>query len=459
MKKKFGSLLLILLCWNYLAAQGISFRTEAWNEILSEAKQQNKVVFVDMYTSWCGPCKVMERDVFSQPEVGKYYNENFICYKLDAEKGEGIDLVEEYGVTGYPTYLFVNGDGQLLYNFSGVRTTKEFIAEAHKVNLSAEFGGLEKMKTESLAGTDDYKLLKVYYELCPSNEKEKVLRSYMMALPDSLLFVQETRELFDEGLATYNYPLMKRLIEGRVKMGKQSSDFDFLFTFPLQLKMSNLFNDFIQQGDSKVFDQLMQLKKTFSVLPSSFDGDINLSTGRGLYFMSEDFLNLYFLKNARNDDEQYVLLMEKYMDELKSAYPLDAIAKQRKVLEERANIGGFFADNLFKGHSLFGKHLTNFIDYYWRLVPSTNQYCDRCVDWLEYACNLNPYNPHFPIGAASLFVRCKQEDKAIQYLEKTLNNREGLGGQSYWVDEMKNSFDKDNRLLHDALRDVKNQKI
>ena len=52
--------------------------------------------------------------------------------------------------------------------------------------------------------------------------------------------------------------------------------------------------------------------------------------------MSEDFLNLYFLKNARNDDEQYVLLMEKYMDELTSVYPIDAIAKMRKVLEEKA---------------------------------------------------------------------------------------------------------------------------
>lgn len=69
-------------------AQGVEFRDISFAGALKAAKAENKTVFMDCYTSWCGPCKMMTNDIFPQEKVGKYMNENFVCVKYDMEKGK-----------------------------------------------------------------------------------------------------------------------------------------------------------------------------------------------------------------------------------------------------------------------------------------------------------------------------------------------------------------------------------
>ncbi|UKJ06778.1 thioredoxin family protein [Solitalea lacus] len=129
--KKIFSLLFLLISANTLFAQeGIIFDHGTWKEILTKAKQENKLVFVDVYTSWCGPCKKMVAEVFPKKEVGDVFNASFINYKIDAEKGEGMQIAKEFGVKSYPTYLFVNGDGGLVYRSGGYNEAKKFLQEA-----------------------------------------------------------------------------------------------------------------------------------------------------------------------------------------------------------------------------------------------------------------------------------------------------------------------------------------
>jgi thiol-disulfide isomerase/thioredoxin len=113
-----------------IAQEGICFEQAAWTAVLSKAKAENKLVFIDVYTSWCGPCKIMVRDVFPQKVVGDKFNANFINFKIDAEKGEGIDVAKKYAVKAYPTYLFVNGDGTLVYRSVGSMPVEKFLSEA-----------------------------------------------------------------------------------------------------------------------------------------------------------------------------------------------------------------------------------------------------------------------------------------------------------------------------------------
>jgi thioredoxin 1 len=107
--------------------KGISFENPSWNEVLALAKKENKPIFIDISTEWCYYCKRMKASVFTNSEVGEYYNKNFINVTFDAEKGEGIELKKKYGVTGYPTFVYLDSKGNLLIKTAGYRNSEKFI--------------------------------------------------------------------------------------------------------------------------------------------------------------------------------------------------------------------------------------------------------------------------------------------------------------------------------------------
>ena len=450
MKKKLLVLssCLCLICGAW--AQGIVFQKGTWEEVLDMAKQENKVVFVDVYTSWCGPCKMMEEEVFPLSKVGDYYNQHFICSQIDAEKGEGPDWVKKYKITAFPTFLYLNGDGQVVYRFSGARNGREFLEEAERVSLCARYGGWDKIQADYHAGSKDPGMLNVYYELCPTNEKAEVRNRYLMALPDEQLFAQETGKLFEEGLSIYNYSLMKRLVEGRVKMGEQSPEFDFIYTFPLQFRMTDFFNRCVKSGDKERLEELFSLKRIFCALPRSLDGDINIVEGRGLYFASEDWINLCYLYRNRNDNEQFKSLLETYLPALMQENPLDTLDAQTKQLEGLIEYIPFIEKTMSERYLLFGRTMIDFIDYYWRLVPSDKKYRERCFAWLDYVCRMNPYGPQIVMKAARLLVRLNHKKEAVSFLETAIAKQ--------------NTFEEQKPLkvireLEAMLRDVRNDKI
>jgi thiol-disulfide isomerase/thioredoxin len=130
MKRPYLALLLGLIFFSIQSfAAGINFiENKTWKEILSMAKKQNKLVFLDAYATWCGPCKYLQKNVFTSIEVGKFYNANFINVKMDMEAGEGIQLSEELGITSYPTLFFINGDGKVVHKTIGAMESADFIA-------------------------------------------------------------------------------------------------------------------------------------------------------------------------------------------------------------------------------------------------------------------------------------------------------------------------------------------
>ena len=128
MKKIFSLIIFSVIVSAFAMSQdGIEFNNEDWNSILAQATKENKLVFVDAYTVWCGPCKKMARDVFPQKEVGEFYNKKFINVQMDMEKGEGLSFAQKYNVNVYPTLLFVAGDGSLVHRSAGYKDSPEFI--------------------------------------------------------------------------------------------------------------------------------------------------------------------------------------------------------------------------------------------------------------------------------------------------------------------------------------------
>lgn len=113
-------------------AQGIRFVKGSLDEILSLAQKEKKLVFIDAYTTWCGPCKAMTKNVFPKDTVGKYFNDHFVSTKIDMEKGEGPAIGLKYVVKSYPTMLFIDSEGTLVHKVAGYQNTENLIKQAKK---------------------------------------------------------------------------------------------------------------------------------------------------------------------------------------------------------------------------------------------------------------------------------------------------------------------------------------
>ncbi len=107
--------------------QGIQFIEADWNKALAEAKKQHKLIFLDAYASWCGPCKLLKKNTFPDKEAGEYFNSNFINVAIDMEKGDGPALSEKFSVTAYPTLIITDANGKFITYTQGYIKPKQLI--------------------------------------------------------------------------------------------------------------------------------------------------------------------------------------------------------------------------------------------------------------------------------------------------------------------------------------------
>ncbi|SOE20372.1 Thioredoxin [Spirosomataceae bacterium TFI 002] len=98
--------------------------------VLQQAAESNKLVFVDLYAVWCGPCKYMDENVFKLPSVINKFSKNFVNYKVDVESFDGVNVSLNYKVNSFPTYLFLDKDGKVVHRLEGMFTEEGLIAEA-----------------------------------------------------------------------------------------------------------------------------------------------------------------------------------------------------------------------------------------------------------------------------------------------------------------------------------------
>ncbi len=126
--------------WGICQDQGIHFSVDrSWKEVLAEAKMENKFIFLDCYASWCGPCKRMDQKVYVVDTVGRFFNENFICVKMqmDTSKsdddvtrghyGDAHEMLMEYRVQAYPTFLFFSPEGTVVHRGLGYQDSAGII--------------------------------------------------------------------------------------------------------------------------------------------------------------------------------------------------------------------------------------------------------------------------------------------------------------------------------------------
>lgn len=196
MKRTLG--VLAMICWMHTASaqegKGIQFFRGTWAEAKAAAKQQHKMIFVDAYTDWCGPCKQMDKFVFPQEEVGSTYNESFINVKLNAEKGEGPRIADTFNIRAYPTFLFLNSEGSLVMKIIGEKDAEgmnRLADSARKITEQRTLGDMEKMFKD---GSREPAFLKAYLARLRQMQLDNtpVLDAYFSMLPLDVLKKEET---------------------------------------------------------------------------------------------------------------------------------------------------------------------------------------------------------------------------------------------------------------------------
>ncbi|UZT99413.1 thioredoxin family protein [Chryseobacterium fluminis] len=251
------------LCIGVLAfAQGIKFEDSNFTAILAKAKKENKLVFVDAYASWCGPCKLMVKNIFPLQSVGDYYNSHFINAKIDMEKGEGIGLAKKYNVKAFPTYLFINGDGEEVHRTLGYVEENDFIQFAKDAGDPNKRLAALKQKFEE--GEKDPEFLKNLAGLTLYTDAPftgRVLERYFQSKQN---LDQEDVQMLLAGTQSTESPLYKIFKEKKADIIKilpetQYQMFDKNIKFTTVLKKS-------YNADSKTWDDAYFMKETQSFL-------------------------------------------------------------------------------------------------------------------------------------------------------------------------------------------------
>jgi thioredoxin-related protein len=129
-------------------AQGIKWVTGlSWDQVKQKAKAENKYIFLDCFATWCGPCKQMEKAVFTKSGVGKFFNEKFISIRVQIDRVENDNrsikswyadaaaINRKYKIIAFPTFLFFKPDGSIIYKERGYQGPSNLISIAKRAIL------------------------------------------------------------------------------------------------------------------------------------------------------------------------------------------------------------------------------------------------------------------------------------------------------------------------------------
>lgn len=119
---------LILLCLVVPLGLNAQIKFEAtWDEAISKSRMTGQLIFLNTYAEWCEPCKEMEEYVFTDLEVANHYNSSFINVNMNMEDYPGVELAEGYSIGMFPSFLFINGNGEVIHRGCGAMDASQFL--------------------------------------------------------------------------------------------------------------------------------------------------------------------------------------------------------------------------------------------------------------------------------------------------------------------------------------------
>lgn len=279
------SVLLTLVCCvvSSVSAQVI-FDNNTFNKVLERAKKENKQVFVDCYAVWCGPCKMLEKDIFPDKKVGEFLNEKFINFKSDMEKGEGIILRKKYNITFYPTLLILNSDGSEYSRCVGTDDSVDGFIEMVNKMLRSDLAKLRSKFKTSLEGANQF------IQILNDN--------YMIEERDRALVSVYNRRKTADNYSNVNFSLYNSMITN--------------IYHPVALSILNDGNNAIHHLGRKQYSEFVKNKVDFTLTEMAMNNRISSDRIRELATMSKKYKEMrtpilnYYIKTADDIDARNV---------------------------------------------------------------------------------------------------------------------------------------------------------
>ena len=355
---------------SFASAQGIKFVESNFKEAVAQAEQENKLLFMDCYTSWCGPCRLLANRVFPNDSIGQFFNKHFVSLKVDMEKGEGPALARQYGVKAYPTLLFIDPSTQeIVSQVVGFRTVKALLEDAEKAanpnrnlqGLAAQFN--ENPTNPAIASA----YLEGLWAASLTQERDETLKNYLSRLTPEEICTTDNWKILSahtENPYSYAFDCLHKNREGfRNVMGKEAvnAKLDHLYRYasmkfiyrkrvPENEFPQNNFNKLMEllkqeEGDEFAY-YLTQLEMIDNVQKGNYPGMLDvldradkkqiLTPQTRFYFI---WLNLTYLKECKDKKalKRGLKWAEKLEVDSQDPNVLEALNNIKKTLQENIN--------------------------------------------------------------------------------------------------------------------------
>jgi len=414
--------ILIFIVVFRVSAQGIEFNHISLNEAIKKAKAENKLVFVDFYTAWCAPCKAMEKGVFPLPEVGNVYNEEYVSIKLDAEK-EGLEDAKKYQVKSYPTYLYLNANGNVVYKETGARPTEDFIKLGREAaaSVSSKYS-LEKLRANFSNKQNDANFLKIYID--------KMLEYGQNPLEGIEAWLKVQKEIDEDDVDMMEFLLKYKKYILLDSKGEEilNSNFDEYMDIATKKEETDL---------EKLKVQIAQNTKDYAY--ETKDPELWLTFMRGFNKLPENIKSRGNIMEYKmiyhsmiKDYKGYKMIIENYVDSLMNSNSISNIKiedketyeKKVKTLEMDKSPDAIRKLEAYKNGIKGGdvvKDLCQKAEAYLKYIDAKGEY-KTLEGWIDYGYKVGSSTYYIDNLMANMYYKKGKTKKAIEYKEKALSN-------------------------------------